>query len=219
MDNSLKVQYEFLEETFILSKTTLLLAKKLYCDYARADKTTKEMLIIFINALFHSAAVNICRLLDRDDNGINIYKFLTAYCEAKSAAMELALDFAAVERLRKRRNKALVHADKKLLNPNFSNDIPLYISDLDSVLASVEKLLCFVAKGITGESVDLDVITRQIEVRYDSYTDMISKNTQIWDFMKQNHPKELYSIIYSTKEINNDGQTEDKGTVLLSGSS
>lgn len=206
MDDNLKEQYEFLEETYIISKATFILAEKIYHDYDETDNRTRDMSIIFINALFHSAAVNICRILDHDANGINIHKFLTTYCAVYNTTINVTVDCAAVERLRKRRNKALVHADKKLLNPDFSKDVPLYISDLDSILKSLEKLLLSVAKKVTGTSIDLNKNTRQIEIQYDSFADMLTKYAQMGEFMKQNHSNELLAILYSTKEDANNGQ-------------
>lgn len=200
MDNKVKEQYEFLKETYVIAKSTLVFAKKLYCDYDENDNTTKDMQIILINALFHSAAVNICRILDNDANGLNIHNFISSYCVNTGNSITFMVDLAAVERLRKRRNKSLVHADKSILKPDFSEKFKLYIDDLDSILNSLKGLLISAAKEITGASLDADYNARQIEIRYDSFTNMLIKYDQMKEFMKQNHPNELLGILYSKKE-------------------
>ena len=214
MDDKIQQWYVHLIDVYGISKATFLLAEKLYDDYD--DKSNmREMQIVLINALFHSAAVNIGRILDNDENGINVHKFLATYCTEEKTKITFMVDLAAVERLRKRRNKILVHADKGLLSQDVYERFPLYISDLKSILKSLEDLLLPLGKKITGNSVaginqktgewDFEP-TRQVETQYTIFKDMLAKCRRIERYMGEKYPYEFLRICYDKGE-NENGQT------------
>lgn len=214
MDNKILQWYEYLIEVYGISKATVILAEKLLDDYD--DKSNmKELEIILINALFHSASVNISRILDHDENGVNIHKFLATYSTDKKSRLTFMVDLAAVERLRKRRNKLLVHADKVVLSQEAYEKFPLYIEDLKSILKSLENLLFPLSKEIIGACIagkNLNTgewdfsIARQVETQYGIYKNMLSQYRQMKIYMRENCPDELFRIYY-TKEEADDGQT------------
>lgn len=199
MDNKIQQWYTYLIEVYGISKATVVLAEKLFDDYD--DKSNmREISIVLINALFHSAAINISRILDHDENGINIHKFLATYCTDTKSQLTFMVDLAAVERLRKRRNKILVHADKIVLSQEAYEKIPLYIGDLKSILKSLENLLFPLAKEITGACIagkNLNTgewdfhITRQVETKYEIFKNMLSDYRQMEQCMHESLKKEL----------------------------
>lgn len=199
MDDKIKQWYEYLIEVYGISKATVVLAEKILQDYDN-ESQFREMQIIIVNALFHSASINICRILDHDENGINVHKFLTTYCTDTRSQLTFLVDLAAVERLRKRRNKILVHADKIGLSQDVCEKIPLYINDLKSILKSLENLLFPLAKEIIGGCIagknlstgEWDFrTTRQVATEYEIFQNMLSNYRQMEECVHESLKKEL----------------------------
>lgn len=214
MEDKIQQWYAYLLDVYGISKATTVLAEKIYGDYDDKSKM-REMEIILINALFHSAAVNISRIFDHDENGVNVHKFLAIYSTATKSKLTFMVDLAAVERLRKRRNKILVHADKVVLDPDVYQKFPLYIEDLKSILKSLEDLLFPLAEEITGSSVaSIDQktgiwsleTTRQVENQYGDFKKLLNQYEQMALCMRESCPNEFLRIIYDKGEDQN-GQT------------
>lgn len=151
MDNNtnqvdIKKWYEQLINVYGIAKCSITIADKMLKDYD--NKITEQALkTIIINALYFSATINICKIIDNEQLGIR--RFHNNYYRMTKKE-KFQFDEQAFNRLKNRRNQSLAHFDTVNLDEEIEKALPLYINDLHSLIQSVENELFPLSKDILG---------------------------------------------------------------------
>ena len=166
---------------------------------------------IIIDALFHSAAINLWKINDQSEE-INVVHFGNQYRkrddkEEKEKWKSLKPKQEDLNQLKVRRNKNLAHSDCENIQVDVSKEFPLYIETLERVVKANEMMLEYIYKAVnpatslsgvdqrTGEHFTLlDMLIKsecENGIRYAKEIVAMQK------YMKEHCLGELFNIIYS----------------------
>lgn len=219
---------EFDKEFMYLYDICIMVKQKIYIGkfllkHSELFNASKKCRLIIVDALFHSAAVNLCKISDSKE-AINVVSFGNKYRkksnkEDKEAWKALQPKKADLEQLQNRRNKNLVHSDRENIELDIDTEYPLYIETLERVATAEERMLDYIYKcnksasiiGVdkkTGQPFTLfDIITKK---ECEAVTMYAKRITAMQKYMKEKHPAELAKIIYLAEGIEKDEQTENE---------
>lgn len=131
----------------------------------------RNLSTLLIDALIHSALVNIVKVYDDSkDNEINLRRLKNKVLQSKDIefksdvdAMDLRQRLNAISdaegRIRNRRNKQYAHSDKSLLSDDFTEVNPAYIEDMDKMIQCAMQILSIFSRAIDG----VDFVSRDIK--------------------------------------------------------
>lgn len=215
MEDKIRSWYEFLIDICERSRAATVLAEKIYLDFDNKS-TTRDIEIITIISLYHSAAINLFQIFDTDSCSLSVHQFRSDYYGEKSKKPKFEFDKKAFDRLHDYRNKLLAHADQGVFFDGNLEELHLYIEDLKSLLKSIEDELFPLAKAITGEVFGKDCTTdewffpttRNVEVQYEGIRNAAQIYKKMYAYMKENCKMELFEII-NEKGDNINGQTKN----------
>jgi len=203
--------FRYVHELFMFTLCEFTLGKMLFEDYNNGICAEKELSIIIIDALFSSVVLNLYKLFDTSNDALNIYMVINK-CNRKTKEenptnfnkIQLNIDKESRNRLWKKRNKTIAHSDLINLNGDISENYPLYISDIEKIIFALSEVIILLANRILNCSIGGRVGTQYyfhlqdvIKKQYNILKDKDKTYSKIFDFMKQNNPQELLSIIYS----------------------
>lgn len=184
------------------AKSMTVLAKSMIHDFD-ATSNMADMQYMLIKGLYCTAALNICRIFDVGKDAGGIRQFRNTLYGEKAKKPKFQFDANAEKRLRDYRNKVLAHLDKVFLSIDLDKEFPLYLSDLESLLKSIEDELLPLAKNIVKASIAginqetkewyFPVVDR-VEKEYTIFKNMLLTYRQMETYMKENHKCELLAI-------------------------
>lgn len=184
------------------AKSMTVLAKRMARDFD-ATSNMADMQYMLIKGLYCTAALNICSMFDTDKDAGGILQFRNTLYGEKAKKPKFQFDTTAEKRLRDHRNKVLAHLDKVFLYVDVDKDFPLYLSDLESLLKSIEDELLPLAKNIVKASIaGINQETKEwyfsivdkVEKEYIIFKNMLLTYRQMEAYMKENHKCELFAI-------------------------
>lgn len=215
MEDKIRQWYEFLIDLCERTKAATILAEKIYLDFNNKS-ATRDIEIMIITSLYHSAAINLYQIFDSKGCTLSIYQFRNAYYGKKSQKPKFKVDNKALKRLQDRRNQLLAHADQCTLFDDNMDKLNLYIEDLKSLLKSVEDELFPLSKTITGASFGrinstdewYFQTTQNIVAQYEEIKDATRIYAEMISYMRKNCTVKLFEIIYGKGDKEN-GQAEN----------
>lgn len=205
-------EFQFLYSVCLKSKYKVWLGKKLL-EGGVAFQLGDNLRIIMIDALFHSAAVDMCKIVS-NKNDITIKKFVNTWLdksstEQKDMLKKNKLDETDLNALIKRRNKELAHAGKESLNENISVLYPLRIDTLERIINNVEKRLQIVYGNRDGslfrtiKQGDTE-FANQLELKLNLEFAQIKNVANLYDkmfkFLREKFPNDLCKMMYSPEK-------------------
>lgn len=199
-------EFQFLYNVCLKSKYKVWLGKKLLVE-DNSLQIGDNLRKITIDALFHSAAVDICKIVS-DGNEITIQKFANKWKnkQQKELLKECKLDKNELKELKNRRNRNLAHADIESLNENISSVYPLKIKTLEDIINTVEKHLQILGGN---KFADLFREIKSGDTKYENQLEMkldmelmqiknaASLNERMFKFLRKEFPEVLFRMIYS----------------------
>ena len=188
MNDEIKRHYDYILGIYEIAASEFTLGKKMLQDY-HEQSHKEEIQIIVINALYHSLAVNLCKIVNSKEK-LNIYKLI----RNSGINTTFEIDDKIIERLISRRDKSLCHSDKINIQKDISEEYPLYTQDLKITLDSLSEILAMLSNPINGYSIagrniktgeiEFDAVKR-IERQYSAYKDMKNRYKLMTDFAKK----------------------------------
>ena len=211
-------EFLYLYEICTVSKQKVTIGKYLL-EHPEVFSAYHNCISIVVEALFHSAAVNICKITDERE-AVTAIK-LANKCkkgfspEEKAKVKRLKPKKADVDSLTTRRDKNLAHSDIENLSGNISQLFPLPIEALERVIDSTEALLeylYFKKKSIHIDGFDKKTgkLVSQIDSTICRECESTAKDHRVYkalaDYVKKQNPQFLLDLIYGE---GNNGQTEN----------
>lgn len=206
----IKKEFDFLFGLFMKADAELKLANAMYNDYDENDRS-KEMGVIIIDSLYYSAAMNIYKIVQREEC-INLKKLTQEINEMfEDKNIKYEVDKKAILSIIRRRNKQLAHNDIENITKDISEEFPLYIDDLGKILKQVFGILNQISVVLCDGSIDgIDKSgeifiknTKAVISEYEIKKDYQKKLEKLFVYMKEHHKEELCSIIFSTEDTFN----------------
>lgn len=211
-------EFLYLYEICTISKQKVTIGKYLL-EHPEVFSAYQNCVSIIVEALFHSAAVNICKITDERETVTAIKlanKCKRAFSqEINEEIKRLKPKKKDLDILTNRRDKNLAHSDIENLSGNISQAFPLPIEVLERVIDSTKELLeylYFEKKSIRIRCFDKKVgkFVSQIDSTICRECEAIAKDRRIYkalaDYVKKQNPLFLLELINGEE---NNGQTED----------
>lgn len=205
-------EFEYFYEICELSKQKVYIGKFIL-EHSELLEKYNTFRTVLVDALFHSAAVNIYKITGADEQ-LNITKF-------KNKCKEISKTFqkekwnsikwadADLDYLEKRRHKNLAHSDRENITIDIIKEYPLTIEVLERVINATEAMLHYLYRLIKSVSLGgintstgeyMSVVDRRVKTECKSLQNMFEVSNAIFEHMKTSNPDKLFDIIYSDGE-------------------
>lgn len=219
--NEFNKEFMYLYEICTITKQKIYIGKYIL-NHSELFRASKKCRLIIVDALFHSASINLCKITDVTEE-INVISFGKKYRKKSSKQdkddwKRLQPQKKDLEQLQARRNKSLAHSDRENIEKDIEAEYPLYVETLERVVTATEMALDYIYRcnkskpliGVdqkTGEAITM--FDKMIKMECNAAKKYSQTMEAIQKHMKENHALELATIIYSLEGEEVNGQAEN----------